>query len=155
VSYFNERKIRINNGFVVVPAIALVIGGVVGCSSGTASKPKPETLPSGTAQLTIDHTSAETTTAVHCSTVDSTTTITTGDDDRGATVMVSNAGPLTVKFVRIRKLSGVTGDYNLGLAGDATIAMYDATYDITGAVLGYSPKTIAPTTQPFRIKVSC
>ena len=72
-----------NNGFVAVPAIALVISGVVGCSSGTASKPKSDTLPSGTAQLTIDGTSPETTTAVHCSTVDSTTTFTTGDHDRG------------------------------------------------------------------------
>jgi len=144
-----------NNGFVVVPAIALVIGGVVGCSSGTASKPKSETLPSGTAQLTVGGTSAETTTAVHCSTVDSTTTITTGDAARGATVMVSNAGPQTVKFVRIRNLSGVTGDYNLGLEGDATIAMSDATYNITGAVFGYSPTASAPTRQPFRIKVSC
>ncbi|MCV7035916.1 lipoprotein LpqH [Mycobacterium heckeshornense] len=68
---------------------------------------------------------------------------------------MSNAGPLTVKFVRIRNLSGVTGDYNLGLEGDATIAMNGATYDITGAVLGYSPTAIAPMKQSFRIKVSC
>jgi ipoprotein LpqH len=87
--------------------------------------------------------------------VDSTTTITTGDRDRGTTVMVSNAGPLTVKFVRIRKLSGVTGDYTPGLEGDAAIAMSGATYNITGAVFGYSPTATAPTMQPFRIKVSC
>ena len=69
--------------------------------------------------------------------------------------MVSNAGPLTVKFVRIRNLSGVTGDYTPGLEGDAAIAVSGATYNITGAVFGYSPTAIAPTMQPFRVKVSC
>ncbi|MCV7035915.1 lipoprotein LpqH [Mycobacterium heckeshornense] len=72
-----------NSRFVVVPAIALAIGGVVGCTSLAAFKPKPGTLPPETAQLTINDTTADTTKAVQCSTVDSLTTIKAGDDDRG------------------------------------------------------------------------
>ncbi|WP_375483524.1 lipoprotein LpqH [uncultured Mycobacterium sp.] len=145
----------LKNQFVVVPALALGIAGAVGCSAESAPKPKPGSLLPGTAQLTIDGKPAHATEAVQCSTVESTTTIETGDDDGGVTLVVSNAGPLIVQFVRIRKLSGFTGDYNLGLEGDARIAMTGSTYDISGAALGYGPTSIEPTTHPFEIRVSC
>ncbi len=133
---------------------AMVIGMAVGCSSGSV-KPKPGVLSPGTAQFTIDGKYAGTTDAVHCAAVESLTTIKTGDEAAGATVMVSDKGKPTVEFVRIRNLNGFSGDYNLNLEGSATVALTDSTYDISGTVLGYSPTSIAPTTAPFTIKVAC
>ena len=113
-------------------------------------------MPPGTAQLTIDGTGLPTTRVVQCAPPEQyLTTITTGNDASGATVMVSNAGKLTVEFVRIRNLNGFTGDYNRGLGGNATVALTDNTYQIAGAAFGYGTKSPEPTTEPFTIKVSC
>ena len=127
---------------------------LVGCSSGSA-KPKPGTLPAGTARVTIDGRDAGTTAAVQCADVRWTTTIKTGDDAAGTTAMLSEKGKTTVEFVRIRNLNGFSGDYNLNLDGSAAVAVTDATYDITGTVRGFGPTSIAPTTKPFTIKVAC
>jgi ipoprotein LpqH len=144
------------NGVVVAAASAavLLIGAAAGCSSGSA-KPKPGTLPAGTAHLTIDGKDAGSTGAVHCAAVESLLTIKTGDDAAGSTAMVSQKGKLAVEFVRIRNLNGFSGDYNLNLDGSAAAALTDNTYDITGTVRGFGPTSIAPTTKPFTIKVAC
>jgi hypothetical protein len=92
---------------------------------------------------------------VQCVAVDSLTTIKAGDESSGVTVLVSNAEKLTVELVRIRNLNGFTGNYNLGLEGDAAAALRGATYHITGSALGYGPISIKPTTHPFRIEVAC
>jgi lipoprotein LpqH len=135
---------------------ALMIGGSAGCSSGLAHvTPKQGVLPPGTAYLTIDGEDAGSTGSVHCAAVESLLTIKTGDGAAGATVMVSSQNKLTVEFVRIRNLNGFSGDYNLSLEGSAAVALNETTYDVTGTALGYSPKSIAPTTKPFSIKVAC
>ena len=145
------------NRVVFIAAAALMMGGSAACSSGHQSaKREPGTLPPGAAQLTIDGKELPTTGAVHCAPSEQyLTTITTGNDASGATVMVSNAGKPTVEFVRIRNLNGFTGDYNRGLGGEATVALTDSTYQISGAALGYGTKSPEPTTAPFTIKVSC
>ena len=141
---------------VFIAATALVIGGSVGCSSGHPAKPNPGVLPPGTAQLTIDGKDLPTTNAVECAPAEQElTTIKTGDDGSGTTVMVSNGKKLTVEFVRIRNLSGFSGDYDRGLGGTATVALTENTYHITGAAFGYGPKSHVPTTEPFTITVSC
>jgi lipoprotein LpqH len=148
----------VQNRVAFVAAAALMIGGGTACSSGDLSaKREPGTLPPGAAQLTIDGKDLPITRAVQCAPPEQyLTTITTGNDASGATIMVSNAGKLAVEFVRIRNLNGFTGDYNRGLgAGDATIALTDNTYGIAGAVFGYGTKSPEPTTAPFTIKVSC
>lgn len=136
-------------------AAAFVIGGSAGCWSNPPPKPKRGTLPPGTAQLSVGGAEIGTTEAVRCSDIAWSTTITTGDDNKGATVMLSSAKRLVVESVQIRNLNGFTGNYNLGLDGDASVAMTDATYHITGNALGYEPTSIASTTRPFNIKVAC
>ena len=146
------------NRVAFIAAAALMIGGGAACSSGNPSaKPEPGTLPPGTAQLTIDGKDLPLIRAVNCAPAEEyLTTITTGSDASGATVMVSNAGKLAAEFVRIRNLNGFTGDYNRGLAGhDATVAMSGNTYQIAGAAYGYDTKSPEPTTEPFTIKVAC
>lgn len=140
---------------VAVNIAALLIVGSAACSSGPPhANPKRGVLPPGTARLTIDN-DAATTESVQCAAVDSSTTMRTGDNTAGAMVMISNSKKLTVEFVRIRNLNGFTGDYNRNLEGDASAALTDATYHITGTALGYTPKSIAPTQHPFAIEVAC
>jgi ipoprotein LpqH len=148
----------VKNRVTVIAAAALVIGGGAACSSGNPSAAQdPGTLPPGTAQLAIDGKDLPPTRAVECAPPEQyLTTITTGNDASGVTVMVSNAGKLAVEFVRIRNVDGFTGDYDRGLGGgDATVGMTETTYHIAGAAFGYGTKSPEPTTQPFTIKVSC
>lgn len=145
----------VKNRVIFIAAATMVIGGAVGCSSGpAAAKFQSGTLPPGAARLTVSGKDA-TTGAVQCWTAESLTTITMGTEVSGATVMVSNAEKPIVEFVTVRDLSGFVGNYNLGLEGNATVAMTGATYEITGTVRGYNPTSIEPTTEPFTIKVSC
>jgi ipoprotein LpqH len=141
----------------VIAAAAVLIGGTAACSSGEPSARQPGTLATGTAKLSIDGKDLPTTRVVNCAPPDQyMSVITTGDDQSGATVMLSNAGKLTVELVRIRNLDGFSGDYNRGLAGnDATVALTDNTYSIAGAANGYGPQSPVPANTPFTIKVAC
>lgn len=146
------------NSVAFVAAAALMIGGSTACSSGeTSAKPAPGTVSPGTAQLTIDGKELPTDRTVQCPPAEEyLITITTGTEAAGTTVMLSNAGKLTVEFVRIRDLNGFSGDYNRGLAGgEATVALTDTTYQISGAAFGYGAQSPEPTKAPFTIKVSC
>ncbi|TAM65615.1 lipoprotein LpqH [Mycobacterium sp.] len=145
--------VKKRGAFVVVAA--LTIGGSAACASGQAAT--NPVLPSGTAKITIDGSDLPVTHAVHCAPAEQAfTTITTGDGAAGTTMMVSNAGKLTVEYVRIRNLNGFSGDYNRGLGGEgATVGLSGATYQITGVARGYGPGSPSPTTAPFSIKLSC
>jgi lipoprotein LpqH len=142
---------------VVAAGAALVIGGVAACSSGPApAKPKPGTLPAGTAQFTVNGKDAVTSEAVQCLPIESLTTIKIGNESSGVTAMVSNAKGLSVDWVRFNNLNGFTGSYDSGLQGDAKITMTGPTYEINGAATGFQgAHAIYPTTSTFRIKVSC
>jgi ipoprotein LpqH len=132
-----------------------VICASAGCSSGPPPKPRRGTLPPGTAQLSVDGADVGTTEAVRCSEIAWSTTIATGDDHAGVTVMVSNAEKLVVESVQIRNLNNFTGNYSRGLNGDASVSMIAATYRITGNALGYEPNSTTPIARPFDIKVAC
>ncbi|OBI21464.1 hypothetical protein A5712_15725 [Mycobacterium sp. E2327] len=141
-----------------ITAAALMLGAGTACSSGDVyAKRESGTLPPGAALFTLDGKDLPMIRTAQCAPPEEyLTTITTGNDASGATLMVSNNGKLAVEFVRIRNLNGFTGDYNRGLRGrDATIALTENTYQIAGTAFGYSTKSPEPTTQPFAIKVSC
>lgn len=150
-----ERSLVVKNGASAIAVAAMTLGAVVGCSSAPpAAKPERGTLPAGAAQISVQGKDA-TTEEVHCLRLDTLTVITTGTDTTGATVMVSNAGKPVVEFVRVRNLSDFTGDYNLGLEGDATVAMTGPTYHIDGKVRGFSGTSVETTTEPFAINATC
>jgi ipoprotein LpqH len=144
----------VKNRAALIAAAALIIGGGAACSSPSAKR-APGTLIPGTAQLTIDGKELPPAGAECAPAEEYLTTITTGSEASGVTVMVSNAGKLAAEFVRIRNLNGFTGDYDRGLGGDATVALTDNTYHIAGTAFGYGPKSPVPTTQPFTIEVAC
>lgn len=141
----------------LVAAAALVISSSAACSSEALAEQAAGTLPPGSAQVAIDGNTLPVMQSVRCAPPERhLSTISAGNDASGLTVMVSNAGKLTVEFVRIRNLDGFSGDYNQGLAGnDATVVLNDSTYQIAGVAVGYGSKSPEPTKTPFTIKVSC
>lgn len=145
------------NSLAFIAAAAIMVGGSAACSSVRAAQQDPEALPPGTAQLAVDGKDLSVTKAVQCAPPEQyLTTITTGDEASGTTVLVSNAGKLTVELVRIRNVNGFSGDYNRGLGrGDATVALNGTAYQIDGAAVGYGTKSPQPTTASFTIKVAC
>jgi lipoprotein LpqH len=57
--------------------------------------------------------------------------------------------------VTLRNIDGFTGNYNLGLEGEASVTMTGATYDITGVAPGYRSRSVERTAEPFKIRASC
>lgn len=84
------------------------------------------------------------------------TTITTGDDASGSTVVISNAEELITESVSIRELGGFTGSYNRGLGDEAEVSMTGNTYTVSGTADGFATdKPSFRTTGTFTIKVAC
>ena len=133
----------------------MLIGGV-GCSSHSAIKAAPGTLPAGTAELSVDGGTTRVTHSVQCEAIDWFRTINTGGHDAGVTVMLSNANKLLAEFVRFHDFDGFTGSYDRHLQGEAAVAMTGATYRIAGTAVGYANATpTRRTTEPFELRVSC
>ena len=153
---FANRRVAVKNRVALIAAAALIIGGGAACSVGNHSANRATgTLTPGTAQLTIDGKELPPTGAECAPPEEYLTTITTGSQASGVTVLVSNKGKLAAEFVRIRNLNGFSGDYDRHLGGDATVALTESTYHIAGTAFGYGPKSPVPTTQPFTIEVAC
>ena len=132
-----------------------MIGGA-GCSPQTPHKPSPATLPAGTAELSVNGSTARVTDAVQCESIEWMRTIRTGDEAAGVTVMLSNAKKLVAEFVRFRDFDGFTGSYDRHLQGAAAVAMTGPTYRIAGIAVGYAnSKPTERTTAPFELRVSC
>jgi hypothetical protein len=144
------------NRILALAVAAMVIAGSAGCSSDRPpAKLKHGVLSPGTARLTIDGADAGETHSVQCAAVGPSTTIRMGDNDTGATMMLSTKVRLTVEFVRIRNENGFSGDYNVGLGDDATVALTEATYHVNGTAMGYAPDSIAPRKHTFAVEAAC
>ncbi len=130
---------------------------LAGCSSNPPEyQPGPGELVAGTAEIVVNGQEPQTTGAVQCSSTGPLTTITTGDQRSGVTVMVSNQDELTAESVNINNVGGFTGSYNAGLGDAAEVTMTGRTYHITGTADGFDtdkPSFRVPGT--FAIKVSC
>ncbi len=131
--------------------------GPTGCSAQqAANKPRPGTLPAGTAELSVNGSTARVTDAVRCESIEWMRTIKTGDEASGVTVMLSNAKKLVAEFVRFRGSDGFTGSYDRDLQGQAAVAMTGSTYHIAGTAVGYAnARPTQRTIQPFELRVSC
>jgi hypothetical protein len=147
----------VNIRFGVLAGASLLVGNVVvGCSSPPAAPAPAGTVPAGTAAVTINDQKLATSQAVDCTFIQSMTTIKTGDDAAGATVVVDNATKLDAKSVDIRNLGGFTGSYRQDLGEDATVSLLGRTFTIAGTADGFNaqdPSKRAP--GKFSIKVSC
>jgi ipoprotein LpqH len=140
---------------VLAVAVVLIVGA--GCSSQqAANKPAPGTLPPGTAELSVNGSTARVTDAVQCESIEWLKTISTGDEASGVTVMLSSAKKLVAEFVRFRDVDGFTGSYDRHLQGEAAVAMTGPTYRVAGTAVGFAgAKATERTTEPFELRVSC
>jgi lipoprotein LpqH len=145
------------NRFAAGLGTGLMVVGIGACSSPPpAASPQAGTLPSGTAQVTIDNKDIPRTYAVHCTSIESLRMIATGDVTAGATALVSNKDALTAQSVGIQDLGGFTGSYMEGLQGRAQVTMSGQTYTIRGTAEGFdTDNPSARTTGTFVIKVAC
>ena len=141
-----------------IAALAAVAATSAACSSSPQSPPPaPGALTPGTAEITIDGRDAGTTHSVSCSPAGFLTTITTGDDTSGMSVMVSNRDELTAESISFRNVGGFTGSYNAGLdKPSATVSMTGRTYDIAGTAQGFRTDNASFNAQSrFTVKVAC
>jgi lipoprotein LpqH len=140
------RRIRgwsVEIRFVVVAGASLLVGNVVvGCSSPPPASAPSGTIPAGTAVMTINDQKLATSEAVDCTFIQSMTTIKTGDDAAGATVVIDNAAKLDAKSV--------------DLGENATVSLLGRTFTIAGTADGFNVQDPSKRTPgKFSIKVSC
>jgi lipoprotein LpqH len=147
----------VENRFVVLVGASLLVGNVVvGCSSPPPASAPSGTIPAGTAVMTINDQKLATSEAVDCTFIQSMTTIKTGDDAAGATVVIDNAAKLDAKSVDIRNLGGFTGSYRKDLGENATVSLLGRTFTIAGTADGFNVQDPSKRTPgKFSIKVSC
>jgi ipoprotein LpqH len=137
---------------------ALVICGFAAC---TSAKPpaaqQPGAEPPGTATMGIDGRDAGVTHQVSCVPSGTLTKIVIGNDQSGATALVSDQEALAVKSVDLRNLTGFSGSFNAGLdGGDAAVTMVSRTYRMSGTAYGFtSADPSHSTSRSFSIAVGC
>lgn len=131
---------------------------LAGCSSGPPPTPaqRPGTVASGTATVSIDGQNAETDSNVSCQALGTTTTITTGDEEAGAALVISSDPELAVLSVSIRDIGGFTGSYNEDLGKPADVGITDRTYEVSGFADGFAVDNPSFRKQgEFTITVAC
>lgn len=136
---------------------ALVLG-LSGCSSPPPSPPPAGSLPSGTAEVTIDGGEVNKTTAVSCSTEGAITAIVTGGDDSGTTSTVDTSEGLTVQSAQIRNVGGFTGSYlaQLDPKAESEMKVIGRTFVVSGTANGLDVDNASfRTAGAFSIRVAC
>jgi ipoprotein LpqH len=146
----------VENRFVTIAGLAVLIGSIAGCSSEPSAPPRPSgALPQRTAQVTVGENN-DAKQEVSCVESGSVVTITTGDDKAGTTSILDKQGTLTVRSVAIRNLDGFTGSYWQDLGPTSKVSTIGTTYEVTGTADGFNTdKPSFRTTRTFSIKVGC
>jgi hypothetical protein len=157
----------VQNRIVVAAGAVLVLVGVAGCSSSPKSSPQPPgSLPTATAQITINGKSAGTTRDVACTQDDWMHTILTGDKANvlpekvdgasGVTVVVDTKDSVNAKSVQITNVNGFTGTVWENNIGKAQATIIGSTWKITGTAQGENANDPnKEVTATFEIKANC
>ncbi|WP_161600577.1 lipoprotein LpqH [Mycolicibacterium hodleri] len=136
--------------------VVLTIACITGCSSPSSAPRQQGSMPVGTAEVTVNDQKLATSKSVACSIEQATTTIQTGDDNAGTTVIVDNSGKPVARSVVIRNLGGFTGSYSQDLGPSADVKWTGRTVTVAGTADGFNadnPSVRA--TGQFSIAVSC
>ena len=132
------------------------LAAVAGCSSHSAPPAPAGSLTAGTARITVNDDDLGEFHAVQCTTAGPYLTISTGNDQQGSTVVVSNTDGLVAKSVSIRDLGNFTGSFNEGLGGKADVTLDGSTYTITGTADGFATDRASfRSSGTFTIKAAC
>ena len=131
-------------------AAALAVALLASCTS------RPPTQLSSTASVNINGDGADFH-IVKCSQMEWNRMIDIGSDFAGAKIVIDErTEPATADSVRIRNLSGFTGLYSHGGAGDAKLTVNSDKVTITGTANGYkTDKPKEPATATFKIVATC
>lgn len=145
------------NRFVLVAGVAVCAAGVAACSSGSANSPQPPgSLPTTTAQVTVNGKSAGTTHQLQCAQDGWTHTIKTGDQTSGVTLVVEAGDKVTAKSVVITNVSGFSGSVWESKIGNAQAQVIGTTFRVQGTAQGANTdEPNHPTTATFDIKANC
>lgn len=94
--------------------------------------------------------------SVDCTFIQSMTTVKTGDDDTGATVVIDNAGGLEATSVTTRRVGGFTGGYSENLGDHPAVKMSGRTYSVSRTANGFDAHDPGRrTAERFSNKASC
>lgn len=157
----------IRSGMVAAAGTAIVLAGLVGCSSaktsdstvtsrGSAVSPTSAATASGTARVTIDGQPTQLQGQVACAVAGGNLNIGIGEQTTGiAVVMAQDASSVT--SVGLGNVNGVVLGFQQGAPGGNASATRDGNnYTITGTATGVDmANPMQPMTKPFEIEVSC
>ncbi len=132
------------------------LAAAAGCSSHSAPPAPAGSLTAGTARITVNDDDLGEFHAVQCTAAGPYLTISTGNDQQGSTVVVSNTDGLVAKSVSIRDLGNFTGSFNEGLGGKADVTLDGSTYTVTGTADGFATDRASfRSSGTFTIKAAC
>jgi len=143
-----------------VVGTALVVAGLVGCSSST----KPSSSPSGSTtsspivtKVVVDGQDQNVTGAATCTVAGDNTNIGIGDPTDGVGAVVSNTDPPAVHAVGLGSPNGSTMGYSDAAqsAGSAEATKVGNSYKITGTAVTLDTTNSQPVTKPFELDVAC
>ena len=143
-----------------VVGTAMVVAGLVGCSSST----KPSSSPSGSTtaspivtKVVVDGQDQNVTGAATCTVAGDNTNIGIGDPTNGVGAVVSNTDPPAVHAVGLGSPNGSTMGYSDAAqsAGSAEATKVGNSYKITGTAVTLDTTNSQPVTKSFELDVAC
>ncbi|MDT5108687.1 MAG: ipoprotein LpqH [Mycobacterium sp.] len=143
-----------------VVGTAMVVAGLVGCSSST----KPSSSPSGSTtaspivtKVVVDGQDQNVTGAATCTVAGDNTNIGIGDPTNGVGAVVSNTDPPAVHAVGLGSPNGSTMGYSDAAQsqGSAEATKVGNSYKITGTAVTLDTTNSQPVTKSFELDVAC
>jgi lipoprotein LpqH len=143
-----------------VVGTAMVVAGLVGCSSST----KPSSSPSGSTtaspivtKVVVDGQDQNVTGAATCTVAGDNTNIGIGDPTNGVGAVVSNTDPPAVHAVGLGSPNGSTMGYSDAAQsqGGAEATKVGNSYKITGTAVTLDTTNSQPVTKSFELDVAC
>jgi lipoprotein LpqH len=157
-----EKERIVNRGIVVgVGGVAILVAGVVGCSSNKSETGTSSAAAPAGPQVIVDGSNQNVAGQVSCTANGDNTNIGIGDASAGVGAVVSNATPPIVHAVGLGSVNGVTlgfSDAAPNQGGNAGAARSDKTYAIKGTATGVdvsNPQQPQQVTKSFEMDVTC
>jgi lipoprotein LpqH len=147
----------VQNRFVVIVGAVSCVATVASCAGGPVNSSQPKgSLPTITAQMTVNGKPAVTTHDVRCSQDGWSHTIEAGSKESGVQMVVGTGDKVTAQSVVLTNVGGFTGTFVANQIGKAQATIIGTTFKVSGTAMGAN--TDDPnkdTTADFEIKANC
>jgi ipoprotein LpqH len=143
---------------------ALVVVGLVGCSSSTSSSTKSSSAAAGstsvapvTTKVVVDGQAQDIAGAATCTVAGDNTNIGIGDPTDGVGAVVTNTDPPAVHAVGLGSPNGSTLGFSDAAQGQGSAEATKAPngFKITGTAVGLDTTSSQPVTKSFELDVAC